>query len=557
MIFCILGLLSGLESIFPILTSLDLFSNIQLGTGKFTEWIWNTISRVGLTYILIVFPYIIYHLFQKKSRILFIRDNFRISNLCESLLHSKKLFRESSFLTGKGHFVLLLSILYGYFYFIIVKDFVVLILASGSLVVIITMFILNIIQYVVNSRRLDRNKDLSLLQINFNQIEVLKDLPIHLNISNLFLIPLLKLKFEISISLTNNHSQGSQRIILIEIVSTNRIQYNESLRFQKRGEYSINDISISSMDRFGFTRILWKLRSNKEILITPALITRNYSFLKPDSTLDESFDPAYHYLDGDYYEHRLYEYGDDVRRVNWKLSGKMNEIYIKIPEPREQAFQNIYIFCSPYLPENLYSIQTKIDEQLEDFLSQLVSYINYLIKYGYRVFFSTKLTENRLRIVNNFNTILSDISRIEWCRENSMVDHLKSYIQYLKDDNVKIDSLSIFTPSVHESLFSDIFQLISKEKISCTIISRKYIFKDIMEQKKGSKEKYNWFSNSSPNNRLQGIRLGELLLKLIKYNHAINFKYSKASQLEDANVIKFNQNIINNRCCDILKIKYV
>ncbi|MDH4129235.1 MAG: DUF58 domain-containing protein, partial [Spirochaetota bacterium] len=326
-------------------------------------------------------------------------------------------FHKYSPLTLRGLFVLLLCI-YGYFISEKKNDFFLLILSIGGIGTFGILLIFNFMQFFLSIYLLKRNQDLISFQLAFHEGEINQEIPYTFVTKGLIVIPFFKLSITI---LFNHNSKLKSSVdmdktdpIIVYLFSKKKIEINNNVIFRMRGYYNLDKIEISSLDRLRFTRISWKKVLEEDIIIYPQLKKRKEDDFYPSTTKEDMLDSTHRYLDGDYYEHRLYEVGDDVRRINWKLSAKRDELFIKIPEMIQPLFREILIFLSVYNPYPHYYNSNEMKLLLEDLVTGTASHVNILSNLGFKVFLGTDSSIDDLKNAYELKSIMMHLAKIQW-----------------------------------------------------------------------------------------------------------------------------------------------
>ncbi|MDH5680666.1 MAG: DUF58 domain-containing protein, partial [Spirochaetota bacterium] len=457
--------------------------------------------------------------------------------------------RNASPLTVRGHFVLILSLVFGYQLGLLKKDFFVIILSIGGIVCLGTLLTANFIQYSLAVYLLKRKPEAITFRLPFQEGNTGKAIPYFLSTDGWRIIPLFKIALDIVPDHDNPFvAEDSRNWILVDIYSRKSFSKDATMVYQLRGHYQYNHARLSSLDGAGLTGITWNHPVHEEIHIYPNIKSRDYKFYHISSTREDFIDSAHRYVDGDYYEHRKYETGDDMRRINWKLTAKRGELHTRIPERVQPTFQDVPIFLSCYnpFPHEIYT--EEMSELLEDTVEELASYCYFLLKQNYKVILGSDGMWEDFTIHTEFKDMMRFLSKVQWQREDCFDAMISRYLQRLAEDFIRVNNLVLFMPLLSESRLSEISRLMTRHFFSATVVSQKITdYITVSEPAFSDVDKESWmsklvFTDQSPEqsggsgttNTLNRVfyrkRLsGSTRMRLISMNDQLNYQ----SNIED------------------------
>ncbi|HEO64517.1 MAG TPA: DUF58 domain-containing protein, partial [Spirochaetes bacterium] len=354
-------------------------------------------------------------------------------------------------LTLKGHFIVIASGLAGYFLAYKQIDLLVLIFSLGGISILSLLFTLNILGFLISHLLLKRDPKVCQLDLPFHEGTIGIKVPYTLSLKGWPLIPLFKTSFNgIPSHISPLNDEIEKSTITYDLFSRGDHTHQDTLTFLRRGDYHFDKLSLSNKDALGLTQIQWEIPIDEEILILPRVHEKEYNFYHLSSTKEDYTDSTHRLLDGDYYEHRLYTPGDDVRRVNWKLTAKRRELFIRIPEKIQPAYEEVLVFLSTFNPHIQYYESDEMMSLLDTMVEELVSYCYFLTQKGFKVLLSSDCAEESHPIHSQWDSILRHLTRVHWQKSQPIADSLGHYIISLKKQSIETSHIAFFMASLSD-----------------------------------------------------------------------------------------------------------
>lgn len=245
------------------------------------------------------------------------------------------------------------------------------------------------------------------------------------------------------------------------------------IKFYHRGVYDLEDFEISISDYFNIFTIRKNERSHKKVTVYPKLYNiakeeylGGINLLETQSSSDTSIEDMH-----DVKEMRKYVYGDNVKRINWKLSAKTGELIVK--SYNYKSGKECLVFLD--MNKENYALDSKgiMEERLVDFTESIIKGFNASID-SYKAYINNspswemEINSNRdIERVNEYflqNKSCGDCTMAEYMR--SIVDERFSGRQFIiiigKVTKEFIDSLIIIKGV---SKYLCVFYLVAEEDL--------------------------------------------------------------------------------------------
>ena len=166
---------------------------------------------------------------------------------------------------------------------------------------------------------------------------------------------------------------------------------NQNVCFKKRGIYKFGEISVKLKDIFGIFETKKHFNEDYDVKVYPKLIDIDKHSLKGGDIFKNAYNNRKRLEDShSARDMRPYRHGDNLKRINWKVSAKYNELYVKEFERVSGREFNLFLD----MHSNIYELDLKgnLEEKLVDIAASLVNYtVNKNIKSN--VFINSKNNE--------------------------------------------------------------------------------------------------------------------------------------------------------------------
>lgn len=245
------------------------------------------------------------------------------------------------------------------------------------------------------------------------------------------------------------------------------------VKFNKRGLYNFGEMSIKVSDLFS----IFERKRNINLDIPIKVYPKVYEISKFTSNGSDIFKNAISNISNieDLYstkEIRKYNIGDNLKKVNWKVSAKHGELYVKNPDLVSGEESNIFLDMSK---SNILISEDEIkEEQLIDLCASVISHMQ-LRGIKTKLFINTKLPRTfEIKSRNDFNELMEFFLTQKSDGENDFSMFINSYIN-------KIPALSwigIITTNVNREL-KDNLLLLKDKGYNITVFYSTFSLKDI------------------------------------------------------------------------------
>jgi hypothetical protein len=158
------------------------------------------------------------------------------------------------------------------------------------------------------------------------------------------------------------------------------IVLNQNICFKKRGIYKFGEISINLKDIFCVFETKKYFNKDYDIKVYPRLIDIDKHPLKGGDIFKNVYNNRKRLEDShSARDMRQYRDGDNLKRINWKVSAKYNELYVKEFERVSGREFNLFLDMHNKIYE--LDLEGNLEEKLVDIAGSLVNYtINKNIK---------------------------------------------------------------------------------------------------------------------------------------------------------------------------------
>ncbi len=373
-------------------------------------------------------------------------------------------------LTLKGHFVVIASGLAGYFIAYKQIDLLALIFSLGGISILSLLLTLNILGFLISHLLLKRKPEMCQLDLPFHEGTIGVKLPYTLSLKGWTIVPLFKMSFNgIPSHISPLYDEIKKSTITCDLFSRGDHTHQDTLTFLRRGDYHFDKLTLSNKDALGLTHIQWEIPLDEEILILPRVHKKEYDFYHLSSTKENYIDSTHRLLDGDYYEHRPYAPGDDVRRINWKLTAKRRELFIRIPEKIQPAHEEVLVFLSTFNPYIQYYESDEMLSLLDTMVEELISYCYFLTQKGFKVLLSSDCAEDSYPIQSQWDSILRHLTRVHWQKSQPIADSLEYYIISLKKRSIEASHIAFFVASLSDDWVHPILDTLMAHQTRSTL----------------------------------------------------------------------------------------
>ncbi|WP_187117391.1 DUF58 domain-containing protein [Clostridium amazonitimonense] len=228
------------------------------------------------------------------------------------------------------------------------------------------------------------------------------------------------------------------------------LSYDYHITFRKRGIYDINDFKVNASDLFNFINIEKKIKNRNSIKVYPRIYDLDESI---SSSNEFSENPFLNkgFLEDIYSVKEMREYrdGDSLKRINWKVSAKLNKLFVKSYEVL--SYQEVIILLD--MNKDVYEID-KDGLYEESLIDMCVSIVNYISNKGFRVKLHINSKMEKFIEVNtkdDFNKVM------EFFVENKS-DGVKNYDTFIKTKarESRGNTMILITSNITESLLKSI-----------------------------------------------------------------------------------------------------
>jgi hypothetical protein len=226
------------------------------------------------------------------------------------------------------------------------------------------------------------------------------------------------------------------------------------ITFKKRGVYDFGEINIQLKDTFCIFEINKKLKRNALVKVYPRIFNIERSLLKGSDIFKNaasnksSIEDMYSTRDI-----RKYRDGDNLKRINWKVSAKYNELFVR--EFETVSGQEFNVFLDMSEGNNTIDANGFFEQHMIDFAASL---INHMVQKEIK----TKVFINASRQQSFDIESKFEFDKLMDFFLTQKSDGEYSFLNYLNGNAYKLSSLSgigVITSSVNEKLTETLMNL--------------------------------------------------------------------------------------------------
>lgn len=230
-----------------------------------------------------------------------------------------------------------------------------------------------------------------------------------------------------------------------------------TVKFKKRGIYNFGELYLSISDLFNIFEISRNLNIEVLIKVYPKVyeltkfLTNGSDIFKNAVSNRTNIEDLYSVKDI-----RKYNQGDNLKRVNWKVSAKHGELYIRNLDTVSGEESNIFLDMSKH--NILMDEQGTIEEQLIDLCSSIINYIQ-LKGIKTKLFINTAAARNfEIDSREDFNDLMEFFISQKSDSENNFTKFINSNLGRIP----KLSWIGIITAGINRELKDNL--LIMKDR---------------------------------------------------------------------------------------------
>jgi hypothetical protein len=160
---------------------------------------------------------------------------------------------------------------------------------------------------------------------------------------------------------------------LLNLKLEENLVLNQNVCFKKRGIYKFGEISVKLKDIFCVFETNKHFNEDYDVKVYPKLIDIDKHPLKGGDIFKNVYNNKKRLEDShSARDMRPYRHGDNLKRINWKVSAKYNELYVKEFERVSGREFNLFLD----MHRNIYELDSEgnLEEKLVDIAASLLNY---------------------------------------------------------------------------------------------------------------------------------------------------------------------------------------
>lgn len=264
-----------------------------------------------------------------------------------------------------------------------------------------------------------------------------------------FLYPYLKVVFYGSETIFAKQFQ----IINFSLAPRNRKTFSFELECKYRGSYDIGIQSVEIEDFLGIFKLSYKSMEPKWVNVYPRIVYLDRFDIKTDFSSE-----TYSVLNSRYEDSALtsdirkYAYGDNYRKIHWKLTAKANELMVKNSQGTSETSATLVLD----LKRNNFGVEvnTIVEDKVIECVVAVAHYclsrwvpINFL-------YFKDRLVNLEAKSPLDFEELYALLSKISFTEKLDVKDILDIYI----NEHIGRTNLLVFTSSVDYELYNQMYK---------------------------------------------------------------------------------------------------
>ncbi|MCX8130355.1 MAG: DUF58 domain-containing protein [Clostridia bacterium] len=245
-----------------------------------------------------------------------------------------------------------------------------------------------------------------------------------------------------------------------------------------RGQYPIGIKSFDIEDLLGIFKLTYNFNENKEITVYPKIVFLDKFLLKANYLSDS------HTILNNNIEDmstissiRKYTHGDGYKRIHWKISAKMNELFVKNFQSTSQTNAIMYLDLKK---NNMpFDYKTIVEDKVIECAVAVTYYclMNW-IPLDF-VYYSSGIVNMEAKNPLDFEDIYKTLSKISFTENIALKDMLEIHLA----NNIKKTNIVIFTSNVNYDLYNELYRINSSGyQISLIYVSPQDLTGEVNEE---------------------------------------------------------------------------
>lgn len=238
------------------------------------------------------------------------------------------------------------------------------------------------------------------------------------------------------------------------ILPFEKLNFNIDIECKYMGRYEFGIQKIVIMDILGLYSFKYDIGESKTLTILPNVIPIDYFKISNSYISDSESSNQFSFTENPNLisDIRKYAYGDNIRKIHWKISSKMNQLMSKNYDSTNDK-EAIFIFdFQKTSDDDLINLITE-DLTIETIISAIYYCSKHYIKFKI-VFFQDTLHEININNPGNFEGVYKILSEIRFNLDIKISNLLKVYL----DTIIEKTNLFIFTPNLDSELFDEVYK---------------------------------------------------------------------------------------------------
>jgi len=230
-----------------------------------------------------------------------------------------------------------------------------------------------------------------------------------------------------------------------------KLSFSYEITCSYRGEYMIGMKSVEFEDFMGLFRLVYNIPEPKDIIVLPRIIYLDRFLMKTNLPSDTQSVLNTQYEDlTTISDIRKYSYGDSLKRIHWKLSSKMDELYVKTYHGTSQTAAMFFLdFKQIEVPRE---VRIKLEDNLIEAVVAVIRYCLFNFIPVNMVYYMNDIVQMEAKTPSDFETIYKTLAQTRFNQNVAVEDIMELFLI----DSSKKRDVFIFTANLNYNLYNQL-----------------------------------------------------------------------------------------------------
>lgn len=232
-----------------------------------------------------------------------------------------------------------------------------------------------------------------------------------------------------------------------------KISFSYEVACNYRGEYMIGMKSVEFEDFLGIFRLVYNIPEPKDIIVLPRIIYLDRFLIKTNlpSDIQSVLNTQYEDLTT-ISDIRKYSYGDSLKRIHWKLSSKMDELYVKTFHGTSQSAAMFFLdLKSMDVPRE---IKIKLEDNLIEAAVAVIRYCLFKFIPVNLVYYMNDIVQMEAKAPSDFERVYKTLAQIRFNQNVAVTDIIELFLI----DSSKKKDVFVITANLNYDLYDQLYK---------------------------------------------------------------------------------------------------